>query len=84
MIASDKNVISINGIDVKNGKLIYNTNYKISLGQEVMQNIVITTRTQYGLPEDVVLYCCFNQLHKIDPIIFQIWVNVRKISFNFV
>ena len=38
---------------------------------------MVTTRSQYGLPEDSIVYCNFNQLYKIDPPTLQMWANVR-------
>lgn len=37
---------------------------------------MVTTRSQYGLPEDSIVYCNFNQLYKIDPPTLQMWANV--------
>lgn len=38
----------------------------------------MTTRSQYGLPEDAIVYCNFNQLYKIDPSTLQMWANILK------
>ncbi len=38
----------------------------------------MTTRAQYELPEDAVIYCNFNQLYKIDPKTLEMWVNILK------
>lgn len=81
MIASGQIQTSVNGVVVQNGLATNQTNNKAATGEEVPQNIVITTRQQYGLPEDAVVYCNFNQLYKIDPNTLQMWVNVRKINF---
>lgn len=45
---------------------------------QVLQNPVVTTRWQYGLPENAVVFCNFNQLYKIDPVILNIWCNILK------
>ena len=39
---------------------------------------MVTTRVQYELPEDAVVYCNFNQLYKIDPRTLEMWVNILK------
>lgn len=78
MIASGQIQTSVNGVVVQNGLATNQTNNKAATGEEVPQNIVITTRQQYGLPEDAVVYCNFNQLYKIDPNTLHMWVNVRK------
>lgn len=78
MIASGQNQTSLNGVVVQNGLATNQANTKAATGEEVPQNIVITTRQQYGLPEDAVVYCNFNQLYKIDPSVLQMWVYVRR------
>lgn len=83
MIASGQIQTSVNGVLVQNGLATNQTNNKAATGEEVPQNIVITTRQQYGLPEDAVVYCNFNQLYKIDPNTLHMWVNVRRIFFFF-
>jgi len=38
-------------------------------------------RDELGLPEKGFVFCCFNQLHKIDPTVFEIWMRLlREIS----
>lgn len=58
--------------------LLLQTNNKCATGEEVPENIIITARCQYGLPEDVVVYCNFNQLYKIDPDTLQMWLDILK------
>lgn len=36
------------------------------------------TRAQYGISEDVFVFCNFNQLYKIDPEIFDCWMRMLK------
>ena len=38
----------------------------------------MTTRAQYELPENAVVYCNFNQLYKIDPNTLEMWINILK------
>ena len=45
-------------------------------GEEVPEQILITSRRQYGLPENAIVYCNFNQLYKIDPPTLKMWVNI--------
>jgi protein O-GlcNAc transferase len=35
-------------------------------------------RKDYGLPEDKFIFANFNQLYKIDPHTFSIWMNILK------
>lgn len=78
MIASGQIQTSLNGVVVQNGLATTQTNNKAATGEEVPQNIVITTRQQYGLPDDAIVYCNFNQLYKIDPVTLHMWVNILK------
>ena len=54
------------------------TNTKAATGEEIQQAIVISSRQQYGLPEDAMVYCNFNQLYKIDPACLDMWLNILK------
>ncbi|XP_045202989.2 UDP-N-acetylglucosamine--peptide N-acetylglucosaminyltransferase 110 kDa subunit-like isoform X1 [Mercenaria mercenaria] len=58
--------------------LLLQTNNKCATGEEIPDNIIISARCQYGLPEDVVVYCNFNQLYKIDPETLQMWLDILK------
>ena len=55
---------------------LFQINNKAATGEEVPRTIIVTTRSQYGLPEDAIVYCNFNQLYKIDPSTLQMWANV--------
>ena len=76
MIAYRQTQTSVNGVMLQNGLKIYETNNKAATGEEVLQGIVITTRQQYGLSNEDVVYCNFNHLCKIDPLTLQMWVHV--------
>ncbi|XP_065160148.1 UDP-N-acetylglucosamine--peptide N-acetylglucosaminyltransferase 110 kDa subunit-like isoform X2 [Atheta coriaria] len=78
MIASGQIETSLNGVVVQNGLATTQTNNKAATGEEVPQSIVVTTRKQYGLPDDAIVYCNFNQLYKIDPVTLHMWVNILK------
>lgn len=58
--------------------LLLQTNNKCATGEEIPENIIISARCQYGLPEDVLVYCNFNQLYKIDPETLQMWLDILK------
>lgn len=38
------------------------TNNKCASGEQVQPVIIVSSRKQYGLPEDAVVYCNFNQV----------------------
>lgn len=35
-----------------------------------------TSRADWGLPDDVFVFCSFNQAHKLDPQIFDVWMRI--------
>ena len=37
-----------------------------------------TTRAMLGLPEDAMVYCCFNGLQKVTPVVFRCWMEILK------
>lgn len=76
MIRSGQVHTTMNGLIMQNGLATTQTNNKAATGEEVPQSILITTRQQYGLPDDAVIYCNFNQLYKIDPPTLRCWVNI--------
>ena len=78
MIQSGQAQTTVNGLVVQNGLATTQMNNKAATGEEVPQNILVTTRKQYGLPDDAVIYCNFNQLYKIDPSTLQMWCNILK------
>jgi protein O-GlcNAc transferase len=77
MVQTGQLQTSLNGVVVQNG-LQANANNKAATGEEVPRAIVVTTRGQYGLPDEAIVYCNFNQLYKIDPPTLFSWVNILK------
>jgi len=75
MILNGQLQTSVNGVNIQNG-LATQINAKAATGEEVPESIMVTTRQQYGLPDDAVVYCNFNQLYKIDPGTLKMWVNI--------
>ncbi|XP_055340855.1 UDP-N-acetylglucosamine--peptide N-acetylglucosaminyltransferase 110 kDa subunit-like isoform X2 [Paramacrobiotus metropolitanus] len=78
MVSTGQSHTSVGGVLIQNGLITQQTNNKAASGEVVPETPIITTRAQYGLPEDAVIYCNFNQLYKIDPEIFRIWCNILK------
>lgn len=54
------------------------TNNKAATGEEIPSSIIVSSRASYGLPENAVVYCNFNQLYKTDPDTLECWVNILK------
>ncbi|KAK2712177.1 hypothetical protein QYM36_011018 [Artemia franciscana] len=80
MIGAGQIQTSVNGVVVQNGLATPQAHTRAATGEEVPQNIVVTTRQQYGLPDASVVYCNFNQLYKIDPATLKMWVNVSAVA----
>jgi len=78
LIQQGHNEVNINGIVAQNGTTTLQTSSRAATGEEVPQTVLLTTRTQYGLPEDAIVYCNFNQLYKIDPPTMRCWCNILK------
>jgi protein O-GlcNAc transferase len=36
------------------------------------------TRGDYGLPEDAFVFCCFNQIFKLTPEVFEVWLRLLE------
>ncbi|XP_069130169.1 UDP-N-acetylglucosamine--peptide N-acetylglucosaminyltransferase 110 kDa subunit-like isoform X1 [Argopecten irradians] len=78
MILNSMPLSYVNNVTIQNGVTTNQTNNKSATGEEVPTNIIITARSQYGLPNDAVVYCNFNQLYKIDPATLDMWVEILK------
>ncbi|KAJ2954228.1 hypothetical protein O0L34_g2471 [Tuta absoluta] len=74
--------VLINRKAIDNGISIANINEKVASGEEVFDNIIITSRRQYGIPDDAIVYCNFNQLYKIDPTVMDMWINILEMVPN--
>lgn len=70
--------MSINFLIAYISHLFFNFSLSVSTGEETPNSIVVTSRQQYGLPQDAIVYCNFNQLYKIDPETLTSWVNILK------
>jgi protein O-GlcNAc transferase len=46
--------------------------------RQVVNKVDMPTRRQYNISEDAFVFCNFNQVLKIDPKIFDIWMNILK------
>lgn len=78
MISQGQIQTSVNGVVVQNGLATTQMNNLAATGEEAPNSIVVTTRQQYNLPEDGIVFCNFNQLYKIDPKTLSVWVNILK------
>lgn len=67
----------MNGVTVANGMAITDTVKKFS-GEKIINQIVVTSRKHYNLPDNVVVFCNFNQLYKIGPDTLKMWVRILQ------
>ncbi|MBD2153422.1 TIGR03032 family protein [Leptolyngbya sp. FACHB-16] len=51
--------------------------YQLNNNQQLLPTGTIT-RAQCGLPEEAVVFCCFNKVQKIEPSIFMIWMRILQ------
>ena len=56
---------------------------KAATGEKSPTGIIASSRSQYRLPSNAVVYCNFNQLYKIDPATLLMWCNVSEMSSSF-
>ena len=54
------------------------SNVKAASGEEIPQSLVLSARASYGLPEQAIIFCNFNQLYKIDPETLNMWIDILK------
>ncbi|XP_064481928.1 UDP-N-acetylglucosamine--peptide N-acetylglucosaminyltransferase 110 kDa subunit-like isoform X2 [Ornithodoros turicata] len=78
MISTGQVQTCVNGVVMQNGLATTQINNKAATGEDAPKGILVTTRQQYGLPEDAIVYCNFNQLYKIDPSTLRMWVNILQ------
>jgi protein O-GlcNAc transferase len=71
-------VLYCEGITVLLALFVTQTNNKAATGEEVPGSVVLSARASYGLPDDAVIYCNFNQLYKIEPATLEMWVTILK------
>ncbi|CAH8505049.1 unnamed protein product [Heterobilharzia americana] len=78
MIRTNSPSCTINGVTIHNGLVTQQTQSKASAGEEVPRDLILTSRQHYGLPEDAIVFCNFNQLYKVDPSTMRMWVEILK------
>lgn len=77
-LIADKIVITPKVASTYQEKIIYLPHtYQINNNQQTIAAVALT-RTQYGLPEQGFVYCCFNHPYKIEPTMFNVWMEILK------
>ena len=81
-IIADKILIPSQSQKFYSEKIIYLPNsYQIS-DQKRDKSYNNLIKKHYNLPEDKFIFCCFNNIIKINPYIFNIWMNILKRNAN--
>uniref|UniRef100_A0A1I8H1S4 protein O-GlcNAc transferase n=1 Tax=Macrostomum lignano TaxID=282301 RepID=A0A1I8H1S4_9PLAT len=65
-------------VTLLNGAALVQCALKVSTGEEQCRGLVYTCRAAYGLPEDAIVYCNFNQLYKICPETLDMWCQILR------
>ena len=75
-LIADKNVIPDSCRKFYSEKIIYmpNTFMPGDDTQKISENKL--KRKDFGIPDNAVIYCCFNKSYKITPEIFNTWINI--------
>lgn len=78
MITKGEQFTEVGNTRIVNGLSLANFEQQASQGECQVVNAVVTTRKQYGIPDNAVVYCNFNQLYKLDPNTMASWCNILK------
>ncbi len=74
-LIADRHVVSDSHLAFFTEKILRLPNsYQINNGEQVIAGGM--TRAQCGLPEDAIVLCCFNQIAKLEPVIFGLWMKL--------
>ena len=77
-LIADENVINNNYRRYYTEKIIYLPNSLMPNNENQKISKKKFAKSDEGLPENSVVYCCFNKHYKITPKIFDIWVDILK------
>ena len=77
-LIADKNVILSNYKKYYSEKIIYLPNSFMPNNENQIISKKKFTKAEEGLPENTVVYCCFNKHYKITPRVFDIWIDILK------
>nr|XP_009858570.1 UDP-N-acetylglucosamine--peptide N-acetylglucosaminyltransferase 110 kDa subunit isoform X2 [Ciona intestinalis] len=62
----------------QNGLALVQIDAKAATGEKPPSGIIVSSRSQYRLPNNAIVFCNFNQLYKIDPSTLIMWCNILK------
>jgi tetratricopeptide (TPR) repeat protein len=77
-LIADKTLIPEASVQHYSEKIVYLPNsYQVNDRHRVIASTHFT-KQEFGLPQDVFVFCCFNNNYKITPDIFDSWVRILK------
>jgi predicted O-linked N-acetylglucosamine transferase (SPINDLY family) len=76
-ILADNVLIPPQSVGHYSEKIVYLPGYQVNDRKRVISDKVFT-RLELGLPEQGIVYCCFNNNYKILPATFNSWMNILK------
>ena len=81
-IVSDQNSIPPENIKYFNEKIIFMPQTSYCYDESIPVYNKNLSKSDFNLPTDKILLCCFNNLYKIQPPEFKIWMNILKKNSN--
>ena len=77
-LIADRTLIPQQSQQYYSEKIVYLPNsYQVNDRQRFIAPVFFTKR-ELGLPEDVFIFCCFNNSYKITPNVFDTWIRILK------
>jgi predicted O-linked N-acetylglucosamine transferase (SPINDLY family) len=74
-LIADKTIIPEKLKDAYSEKIIYLPSYQANDSKNQTSHRIFS-RKELGLPEQGIIYCCFNNSYKITPTIFDVWMKI--------
>ncbi len=75
-LVSDETIIPEDSRKFYSEKIAYVPVYQVNDKKPISDKIF--SRSEFGLPENSVVFCCFNNPYKITPDVFDIWTDILK------
>ena len=75
-LIADKTVIPENCRKYYSEKIIYMPNTFMPANDTQKKSNKNLKRKDFGIPNNAVIYCCFNKSYKITPDVFNIWIDI--------
>ncbi len=77
-IIADEQVVPHESFQYYSEKVVWMPNSFLPYDSKRMPSKIKYTRSEYGLPEDKFVYCCFNNAYKFNPRILSVWIKIME------